>query len=36
MKVMYYIYYIYVFEEKKIHCKICVPPKKLLIDYVIN
>lgn len=29
MKVMYYIYYIYryVFEEKKIHCQICVPPK---------
>lgn len=31
-----YIIYIYVFEEKKIHCQICVPPKKLLIDYVIN
>lgn len=27
MKVMYYIYYIYVFEENKIHCQICVPPK---------
>lgn len=30
MKVMYYIYYIYVFEEKKIHCQICVPPKNSL------
>lgn len=31
-----YIIYIYVFEEKKIHCQICVPPQKLWIDYVIN
>lgn len=31
-----YILYIYVFEEKKIYCKICVFFKKFLIDFVIN